>query len=143
MSRQYIIDLNAHTKIVTSQGSVFTESSEQRTENPRVENSVITPVNMHSEGFDLIGVFIKFYVFSSIGIFLSYFLNSVDLSILILDMNRSFHSVRIECVFHKISNCCLQKSRVNDVFSSCYIQLQIFYSNYLPLIEKSLPASVI
>jgi hypothetical protein len=58
LSRQYIIDLNAHTKIVTSQGSVFTESSEQRTENPRVENSVITPGNMHPEGFDLIGAFL-------------------------------------------------------------------------------------
>jgi hypothetical protein len=30
-------------------------SLESRTENPRVENSVITTVNMHPEGFDLIG----------------------------------------------------------------------------------------
>jgi hypothetical protein len=31
---------------------------EQRTENPRVGNPAITPVNMHSEGFDLIGSFL-------------------------------------------------------------------------------------
>ena len=36
---------------------MFAESSEQRTENPRVKNSAITPVNMKSEGFDLIGGF--------------------------------------------------------------------------------------
>ena len=36
---------------------MFAQSSKQRTENPRVENSVITPGNMHPEGFDLIGAF--------------------------------------------------------------------------------------
>ena len=33
-------------------------SSEQRTEHPRVENLVITPVSMEPEGFDLIGAFL-------------------------------------------------------------------------------------
>ena len=42
-------------KTVTSLSTVLAKSSEQRTENPRVENSVITPVNMHSEGSDLNG----------------------------------------------------------------------------------------
>jgi hypothetical protein len=55
LSRQSIADLSIHTKTVTSQGLIFAESFGQRTENPRVENSVITPVNMHPEGFDLIG----------------------------------------------------------------------------------------
>jgi hypothetical protein len=58
LSRQSITDLIDHTKTVTSQGLVFTESFEQRTENPRVENTAITPVNMHPEGFDLIRAFL-------------------------------------------------------------------------------------
>ena len=57
MSLQSIADLIVHTKTVTSQEPVFTVSLEQRTENPRVVNSVIAPVNMHPEGFDLIGGF--------------------------------------------------------------------------------------
>jgi len=57
LSRQSTTDLIVFTKTVTSQGPVFTESFEQRTENPRVENSVFTPANMISEGFDLIGAF--------------------------------------------------------------------------------------
>jgi hypothetical protein len=50
LSRQSITDLIAHTKTITFQGPVFAKSSEQRTENPRVENLVITPVNTHPEG---------------------------------------------------------------------------------------------
>jgi hypothetical protein len=50
--------LIVQTKTVTSPAPVFTESFEQRTENPRVGNPAITPVNMHSEGFDLIGSFL-------------------------------------------------------------------------------------
>jgi hypothetical protein len=42
---------------------VFAESFEQRTENPRVENLVITPVNTHPEGSDLIGAFLCLTVF--------------------------------------------------------------------------------
>jgi hypothetical protein len=58
LSLQSITDLIVHTKTVTSQGPVFTESFEQRTENPHVGNSVIAPVNMHPEGFDLIEAFL-------------------------------------------------------------------------------------
>jgi hypothetical protein len=58
LSRQSIADLIVHTKNVTPQGHVFAESLEQGTENPRVGNPAITPVNMHSEGFDLIGSFL-------------------------------------------------------------------------------------
>jgi hypothetical protein len=58
LSRQSITDPITHTKTATSQDPVFTESSEQRTENPRVENLVITPVNTHPEGSDLIGAFL-------------------------------------------------------------------------------------
>jgi hypothetical protein len=58
LSRQSIADLIVHTKNVTPQGHVFAESLEQGTENPRVENSVITPVNMRPEGSDLIGSFL-------------------------------------------------------------------------------------
>jgi hypothetical protein len=50
---------------------VITESSEQRTKNPRVVNSVITPGNMHPEGFDLIGAFFMSDAFVE-GIFLSF-----------------------------------------------------------------------
>ena len=57
MPLQSIADLIVHTKNVTPQGHVFTESLEQGTENPRVGNSVIAPVNMHPEGSDLIGAF--------------------------------------------------------------------------------------
>ena len=42
---------------VTSKGPVFAKSFEQRTEDPRVGNTAITAVNMHPEGFDLIGAF--------------------------------------------------------------------------------------
>ncbi len=42
---------------------MFAESFEQRTENPRVENLVITSVNMHPEGSDLIGAFYKWWFF--------------------------------------------------------------------------------
>jgi hypothetical protein len=55
LSRQSITDPSTYTKIVTSQGPEFVYSSEQSTENPRVENTAITPVNMNPEGFDLIG----------------------------------------------------------------------------------------
>jgi hypothetical protein len=37
---------------------MFAESFEQRTENARVENLVITPVNTHPEGSDLIRAFL-------------------------------------------------------------------------------------
>ena len=57
MSRQAITELIAHTKTVTAQGPVFAQPFEQRTENPRVESSVITPVSMHPEGFDVLGFF--------------------------------------------------------------------------------------
>jgi hypothetical protein len=50
--------LIAHTKTVTSQEPVFTQSLEQRTENPRVGNPAITPVNMHPEGSDMIESFL-------------------------------------------------------------------------------------
>jgi hypothetical protein len=63
LSRQSIADLIVHTKNVTPQGHVFAKSFEQRTENPRVENSVITPVNMRPEGSDLIGSFLWLKVF--------------------------------------------------------------------------------
>ena len=39
-------------------------SCEQRTENPRVENSVITPVAMHPEGSNLIEAFLCLMVFA-------------------------------------------------------------------------------
>jgi hypothetical protein len=63
LSLQSITDPSTHTKNVTPQGHVFTESFEQGTENPRVENSVITPVNMRPEGSDLIGSFLWLKVF--------------------------------------------------------------------------------
>jgi hypothetical protein len=63
LSLQSIADLIVHTKNVTPQGHVFAKSFEQRTENPRVENSVITPVNMRPEGSDLIGSFLWLKVF--------------------------------------------------------------------------------
>jgi hypothetical protein len=42
---------------------VFAESFQQMTENPRVENSVITLVNMPPEGSALIGAFLCLTVF--------------------------------------------------------------------------------
>jgi hypothetical protein len=60
---QSIADLIVHTKNVTPQGPVFARSLEQRTENPRVGNSVIAPVNMHPEGSDLIEAFLCLRVF--------------------------------------------------------------------------------
>ena len=73
MSLQSITDPSTHTKNVTPQGHVFTESFEQGTENPRIENSVITAVNMHPEGFDLIGAFFMSAGFFVEEIFLSFF----------------------------------------------------------------------
>ena len=55
MSLQSIADLIVHTKNVTPQGHVFTESFEQRTENPRVGKSIITAIKLNFEGSDLIG----------------------------------------------------------------------------------------
>jgi hypothetical protein len=51
-------------KTVTSQGHVLTQSVEPGTENPHVEKSVITPVNMYTEGSDLIGAFLCLMVFA-------------------------------------------------------------------------------
>jgi hypothetical protein len=50
---------------------VFSVSFEQRTENPRVENSVITPINMHPERSALIGAFLclRFCVEGDIPVF--------------------------------------------------------------------------
>ena len=81
MSRQSITDLIVHTKTVTSQGPVFTESFEQRTENPRVENSVITPVAMHPEGSNLIEAFLCLMVFALRGY--SYLLFDLTLSAMV------------------------------------------------------------
>jgi anaerobic C4-dicarboxylate transporter len=67
---------------------VFAESSEQRTENPRVENSVITPVNMDPEGSELIGAFFMSEGFVWKGLFLS-FLTSVVLKMWIFNMHLS------------------------------------------------------
>ena len=64
-------------KTVTSQGPVFARSCEQRTENTRVENSVITPVNMHPEGCDLIGSFFMSEGFVWEVLFLSFVANVV------------------------------------------------------------------
>ena len=50
---------------------MFAESFEQRTENPRVGNSVIAPVNMHPEGSDLIEAFFMAEGFVWKGLFLS------------------------------------------------------------------------
>ena len=44
-------------KTETSQGPVFAESSEQRTENPRVDGSIPPLGTMNSKGSDLIGAF--------------------------------------------------------------------------------------
>ena len=49
--------LGAATKSVIHQSRVVAQSVEQRTENPRVLNSVLTPVNMNFKGSDLIGAF--------------------------------------------------------------------------------------
>ena len=49
--------ISAHTKTVTSQGPVFAQSSEQGTDNPRVENCVLTAINMNFEGSDQMGAF--------------------------------------------------------------------------------------
>ena len=72
LSLQSITDPITHTKTETSQDPVFTESSELRTEHPIVENTAITPVNMHPEGSNLIGAFLCLKVFSSKGILLSF-----------------------------------------------------------------------
>ena len=73
MPRQSIADLIVHTKTATSLGPVFTESLEQRTENPRVESFAITPINMHPEGSNLIGAFLclMFWVEVIIPVFFS------------------------------------------------------------------------
>ena len=64
MSRLSITDLIVHTKTVTSPEPLFTQSLDQWTENPRVENSVITPVAMHPEGSNLIEAFLCLMVFA-------------------------------------------------------------------------------
>ena len=84
--------------MATSQGPVFTESLEQRTENPRVENSVITPVNMHPEGSDLIGAFFMSEGFVWKALFLS-FLTSVVLKMWLLDMHLSPYFVKNKSLF--------------------------------------------
>ena len=88
MSHQSITDFIAHKKTVTSQGPVFARSCEQRTENPRVENPAITPVNMHPEGSDLIGAFFMYDGFVWKALFLS-FVTSVVLKMWLLDMHLS------------------------------------------------------
>ena len=88
MSRKFITDLIVHTKTVTSLGPVFSQSLEQRTENPRVVNSVILAVNMDTEGFDLIGAFVISEGFVWNVLFLS-FVASVVLKMLLLDMHLS------------------------------------------------------
>ena len=50
--------ISAHTKTVTSQGPVFAQSSEQGTDNPRVETCVLTAINMNFEGSDQMGAFL-------------------------------------------------------------------------------------
>ena len=57
MSRQLMSVLSAHTKTVTSQGPVFTQSLEQGTDNPRVENCVLTAISLYFEGSDQMGAF--------------------------------------------------------------------------------------
>ena len=98
MSRQSITDFIAHKKTVTSQGPVFTMSCEQRTENPRVGNSVIAPVNMHPEGCDLIGSFFMSEGFVWEVLFLS-FLTSVVLKMWLLDMHLSPYFVKNKSLF--------------------------------------------
>ena len=63
-------------------------SSEQRTENPRVGNTVITAVNMDTEGFDLIGAFFMSDGFGWNALFLS-FVTNVVLKMWLLDMHLS------------------------------------------------------
>ena len=67
---------------------MFARSCEQRTENPRVVNSVILAVNMDTEGFDLIGAFFISEGFVWNVLFLS-FVASVVLKMLLLDMHLS------------------------------------------------------
>ena len=57
MPLQSIADLIVHTKNVTPQGHVFTESLEQGTENPRVDGSIPPLGTKNSKGSDLIGAF--------------------------------------------------------------------------------------
>ena len=77
---------------------MFAESSEQRTENPRVGNSVITPVNMHPEGSDLIGAFFISEGFVWNVLFLS-FVASVVLKMWLLDMHLSPYFVKNKSLF--------------------------------------------
>jgi hypothetical protein len=63
-------------------------SSEQRTENPRVENSVITPVNRHPEGSDLIEAFLCLRVLCGRH-YSCLFVASVVLKMWLLDMHLS------------------------------------------------------
>ena len=98
MSLQSIADLSVHTKTVTLLGPVFARSCEQRTENPRVGNSVITPVNMHPEGSDLIGAFFMSEGFVWEVLFLS-FLTSVVLKMWLLDMHLSPYFVKNKSLF--------------------------------------------
>jgi hypothetical protein len=92
LSRQSITGFIAHKKTATSQGPVFARSCEQGTENPRVENSVITAVNMHPEGCDLIGGFFMADGFVWKGLFLS-FVTSVVLKMWLLDMHLSLRTL--------------------------------------------------
>ena len=74
-------------KTETPKNAQVAQSVEQRTENPRVENSVITPTSMNPEGSDLIEEFFMnggFVLRGSIPVFLT----SVDLSIWIMNRNR-------------------------------------------------------
>ena len=77
MSLQSIADLIVHTKTVTSQEPVFTVSLEQRTENPRVENTVITAIKLNFEGSDLIGALFMSEGFVWKGLFLSFLLTYI------------------------------------------------------------------
>ena len=98
MSLQSITDLIVHTKTPPSQCPVFTESLEQRTENPRVGNTAITAVNMHPEGFDLIGGFFMPDGFVWKGLFLS------DVFILAISKNDYSPSVTENYMSSSVAN---------------------------------------
>ena len=55
MSRQLMSVLSAHTKTVTSQSRLFSQSSGQGTDNPRVGTCVLTAISLNSESSDLVG----------------------------------------------------------------------------------------
>ena len=62
LSRQLMSVLSVNTKKVTPLSPVFTQSLEQGTDNPRVENCVLTVINMNFEGSDLIEAFLCWVV---------------------------------------------------------------------------------